>query len=710
VLFFSSRGPRIDGALKPDMTAPGGNIVAAKSSHVPPAELYTTGFGTSVAAGHVSGAAAILAQQHPDWAPERIKAALMGSAAPHPDFGIYDQGTGRLDVARAVDQPVTAIPPSITFDPESETDGTPQSRTITYHNDGAADVTLDLAVTAARGQVPAGDGVFSLDRSTVTVPAGSAADVVLTADGPASELAGLFIGHVTATGPGVRIALPFAAELRLFDVALEHLDDAGSPTSFFTILKAGDSSQQLSGVGTARVSVSAGDLQVASVVADVGGDPFLPLNRLLAAPRIVVDRNLTIQVDARHAQAISVAPPEPGAAPVRSAISVNIDRGGSIGVDGTTFDGIRAGRIGPEATADGLVSNVTSIWARPHPDGGFLDSPYTYNLTWFEPGRMIHGFQRSVTRHELATVHVTTSEQVPGSIGLTASRPSRGRVIGGGNSVTLVPFTLPSRRVDYYNGGPDVTWEQAFVDGAPGPDPTEPDLSQPYTTAFSEPTLYEPGRHYHERWNHGVFAPVLPSPVQLDREGDWLSINPTTHGDGDGRQQFGPESGTVTVFRDGELIAELPELHWTPVEVPPEPAEYRVEVEAQRPEPFVFSTRTSITWTFRSAHAPDEQRLPVSVIRFPVRLDRDNSAPAGQPYLVPVQVVPNPGSTAGTTSRPRVEVSFDDGATWRRVPVLAGVAIVLHPDGDGFVSLRAGATDGDGNSVEQTIIRAYRID
>jgi hypothetical protein len=37
-----------------------------------------------------------------------------------------------------------------------------------------------------------------------------------------------------------------------------------------------------------------------------------------------------------------------------------------------------------------------------------------------------------------------------------------------------------------------------------------------------------------------------------------------------------------------------------------------------------------------------------------------------------------------------------------------GAAIVQHPTGNGFVSLRATATDTDGNSLTQTIVHAYR--
>jgi subtilisin family serine protease len=69
---FSSRGPRIgDDGLKPDITAPGVDIVAARAAGTAMGETvgehYTTASGTSMATPHVVGAAALLAQQHPDW-------------------------------------------------------------------------------------------------------------------------------------------------------------------------------------------------------------------------------------------------------------------------------------------------------------------------------------------------------------------------------------------------------------------------------------------------------------------------------------------------------------------------------------------------------------------------------------------------------------------------------------------------------------------
>ena len=75
--------------MKPDITAPGVEIVAARAAGTslgePVDQWYTRLTGTSMA--HVAGAAAVMAQRWPDWTPARIKAVLMGTASPIPTSG-----------------------------------------------------------------------------------------------------------------------------------------------------------------------------------------------------------------------------------------------------------------------------------------------------------------------------------------------------------------------------------------------------------------------------------------------------------------------------------------------------------------------------------------------------------------------------------------------------------------------------------------------
>jgi hypothetical protein len=98
VSFFSSRGPTGDGRLKPDLVAPGERIKAPV-----PHGAWRAESGTSMAAPHVSGAAAMLMARYPELIgnPRRIKKILCDSAT---DLGRERsfQGYGMLDVLRAL--------------------------------------------------------------------------------------------------------------------------------------------------------------------------------------------------------------------------------------------------------------------------------------------------------------------------------------------------------------------------------------------------------------------------------------------------------------------------------------------------------------------------------------------------------------------------------------------------------------------------------
>ncbi|EXC20872.1 Subtilisin-like protease [Morus notabilis] len=126
VAAFSSRGPNFLTLeiLKPDMVAPGVNILAAWTGDLGPSSLPTDKrrvkfnilSGTSMSCPHVSGIAALLKARHPDWSPAAIKSALMTTAYVHDNTlnplkdastavpsNPYDHGAGHVNPRKALD-------------------------------------------------------------------------------------------------------------------------------------------------------------------------------------------------------------------------------------------------------------------------------------------------------------------------------------------------------------------------------------------------------------------------------------------------------------------------------------------------------------------------------------------------------------------------------------------------------------------------------
>lgn len=81
--------------------------------------------------------------------------------------------------------------------------------------------------------------------------------------------------------------------------------------------------------------------------------------------------------------------------------------------------------------------------------------------------------------------------------------------------------------------------------------------------------------------------------------------------------------------------------------------------------------------------------------------------------MLPIRIDRPVGAEAPKLASAGVDASFDDGATWSPIPIILrgdrALALVIHPPGANFVSLRGTAADVDGNAVEQTIIRAYGL-
>ena len=116
---FSSSGPTpYSLQLKPDVTAPGDRVLSSVPTRVGTWDQFS---GTSMATPHVAGAAALLRQRHPTWSVPQLKSALAQSgAAVHSagsaaEISPLREGGGRIDLARADNPLLFAIPSSVSF-------------------------------------------------------------------------------------------------------------------------------------------------------------------------------------------------------------------------------------------------------------------------------------------------------------------------------------------------------------------------------------------------------------------------------------------------------------------------------------------------------------------------------------------------------------------------------------------------------------------
>nr|WP_055502067.1 S8 family serine peptidase [Nonomuraea pusilla] len=812
---FSSRGPRLDDAPKPDLTAPGVGIVAARAEGTsmgePVDERYTAASGTSMATPHVAGAAAIVKQRHPGWTARQIKDALVGSAKPVAGQRIDDAGAGRLDVARAVRQGVTATG-VVDLGKHQQGEGPAVAEgTITYSNGTAAAVTLELACALEGAE---------LSARTVTVAAGGTAEVKVRVD-----LAGLSFGRygglVTATAGAEQVHTTLALTWKgpQHKVRFTALDAEGRPTGADTLSMFGASQQDdlftwLPKEGL-TVEVSEGTYMTQSLNLGGGWGRMHPRDGMVVIPELKVDRDLDVVLDFRKTTPVTIRTREPAeqvgvftyfthrafgsrrisqgvmnfdvieglnvspTRPVRDGSFEFASRwqlvapkltarvpgageryslgflGGSPGVEGRHLwrlaDGVAGSRgraavvrsedvdwDDPSAAAvrAGAVA-VIVVMAPDDPFGrdwrpvgadlpipalvvaaddgqrmlerigkgdarlevrGVMSSPYLYDVMQVSDGRVPDEVVYEVNDSNTARVDTTYADN--GGFGWAKEqrfgwRPWQSYALGQQMETQRIVKT-PLRRAEY------VSANGSFWQHLVNHQYVWDDMGRLLDGMAELPRTYRPGTRASESWHAPVVRPAIPAWMRPStREGDTMEIRVPEFVDSSGHvSRAGVDNDTVSarLFRDGALVAERDAV-WGAFPASPEEAAYRLELSTKRvSEEWTTAIATETAWTFRSK--PGDRVLPLLQVDYEVRPER--------PGLVGFAVRHQEGVSGARVKDLKLELSYDDGATWQRQPVIAlgggrfsAIVLRAHP------SVRVTAGDSAGNTVEQTVIRAY---
>ncbi|TWP49543.1 S8 family serine peptidase [Lentzea tibetensis] len=708
---FSSRGPRwVNGAIKPDITAPGVGIVAARaanSSAGKPGETHFAASGTSMATPHVAGAAAILAAQHPDWTPEQLKSALMASSKPNDTLTAYQQGAGRVDVARATTLRVTPSAGSLSLGTAlwPHHDDAPIEKTVTYRNTGATPVTFALttALTDQSGK-PAVAGIATVEPSTITVPAGGEASAKLTVRTSVESPDGRYSGALVASDgtTAVRTPIGFTKEVESYDVNLSFLDFDGKPTDqyFYRFVSHAQPKAFLryDPSGTLTQRIPKGEYYYEAYVQTTGRRGLTQI----VEPAFEVSGNSSFVNDARVGEQPGFTTEQPnakiGSADLQFGMRLKWgDTGLSMYL--RDFEGFLV-RPATTSAPGAFTYGQSAVLAEPDGSGGFAGSPYLYHLTFQHDSTVPKGLVRKVSDRSLAVVH---SEVASHTKGATAERDGVAR------------GAVPLKIKEFYT--PNTPWYGSVLELDNG-EPFPPLTSQQSAT----PRSFKLGRPVTERWNQAVFGPAFPKfPLRLDRwagrGGDQISISLPMFAD-QSATHFGTSKisrARTVLYRGDTVVSESPYQGYIYTPVPAERTAYRLHAEAARDGISELSTKITADWGFTSGHAAGDQRavLPLLAVRFAPTLDIENRARAGNAFTFPMYVQRNGSDQVTDVKAPVVQVSYDDGAKWQPAHLVRigdrWLVTVKHPKDAKFVSLKAQARDASGNTVDQTIIRAYGL-
>jgi hypothetical protein len=219
IINFSSRGPGVGNVLKPDIAAPGVNILAQGFAPGETGEDRHHGFGqvsgTSMAAPHVAGAGILLTQIHPTWSPAWIKSALMSTSKYMDIFTEtgapaqpLDMGAGRLDLTNAADPGVILDPPNLSYG--SVALGGSATMTVSVTSVATTTETYNVTTLDTRGGFTATTDLagVTVTPTSLTLAPGATGQVAVEWDTTATSGPGDQQGYVVMTSANYEAHFP----------------------------------------------------------------------------------------------------------------------------------------------------------------------------------------------------------------------------------------------------------------------------------------------------------------------------------------------------------------------------------------------------------------------------------------------------------------------------------------------------------------------
>lgn len=577
--------------------------------------------------------------------------------------------------------------------------GQKMTRTITYAIQSPRAITLRLSVSATLAGKSAVAHPFTMNRTSLTVPARARRSVTLTIQG-SGPATGTYNGRLTArSGDGrVTVRTALAAVLRPKPqpptpigpggprLTVRALDRAGKPAQAKLEMDRLDAPEP---AGFPYWSRTGQPMLIPAGEYNVRAEILSPDGSLTLANAVIHHRgNSTSTLDSRKAQHVRVAVERKDAAPVDTRIHMTFDNGPDRG----TPIGPRTPVFVLPVSSPRLHYSFTSVWAR---YGKVTDSPYLYALADHRHGSTPTKLDYRPRDTQLAKV--VTTYRAPGR---TAS-PADLNVLQAGHPIVHATIQRPAT-ITWYRT-PGLPWSTHLTD-----DQTSNTGTRTWDTGTST-----------ETWGGATLGPSLFDPNSTGqghpaatRKGNTLTFTARQlYADSDpghSNSALGGLSTTSALEADGRTLAAAGARLQTGLW--PDPKTYTLKVSDSRSAR--ISTKIDLAWTFHSQHTDTSQPLPLIVIRYTPQLDGQNTAKAGSQTHIPLRIERNPRAPETEVNDIKIEASTD-GTTWQPLQTTrttnGWTTTMTNPTSPGFVSLRATATDTNGNQVTQTIHHAYEV-
>jgi hypothetical protein len=573
---------------------------------------------------------------------------------------------------------------------------------------------------------------------------------------------GMFAGGVSIGLPGQATATTARPDYPMHTLTVTGTDPAGAPDTGDTVqvfsadslARFGDNVNDVFSAfyhGVAKYSVPTGHYVAIGYFEDMSGTTVTGF-RTVILPQFTVTGNSAVGLAASAAtDQVQMVTPRPA---VAQDTTLTVDRGTAAGDSFTNV--IDSGALPQWVNPTRPVTVGTlRAWANAR-----LTAPaqagqlYEYDLAFADPEGRIGSQRYLVTASNVAAVHAayyqnaaSTGVWIPGMVFGFQLTSFFVDIYSAG-----FPFTLPESETQYTSAGPSLIWLDSYV-------------QSDRTLAggqFSVPRTFVPGTSVTMGWNA---CPLHPTPIvnllstaspfleafleepTASRAGNTLTLDEIPFGDNtSGHTGTGfstglggsvTASGSYELDQNGKQLASGKVAPGTSAvaldaNLSSQPATDRLVLNATRTGPlFGLSTQTQTIWTWRSAPEPGATLpagwicpvgnqacavQPMMTLLYQVAgLGLDGSASPGNQLVVVnaghLQLAPAAPVTAMT-----VAVSLNNGRTWRPAAVsalgggrfaaaFAAPAPFLRPV---YVSLRVQASDSAGNSITETVIRAYQ--